>query len=651
MSAPTHRWRAGRLALRVALLLPVAAGSTGGVAAEDPTAEPFPDAPAVVLASEMSWTVAEHDGVLELTRRILVRRAEGVSEANQFFDYVAPRARLLGLSARTVLPGGAFRELTPDLWHDTVLYGDGEREYHRVQLTFPGVVEGATLEYSYRLQQDDPWPWPWWDIQLDQPVLASRLRVLMRESRSDFRVTLYGRVDWSRWCHSTEPRQERKGVVYEFSCANVPAYVDEPDGPPEPRARLRRLAAFEPATSRPFAEHFWGYISRTWHERITRFREVSAAADAQAQRLALANPGVPPAERVLRWLHDHLAIELEEGTYGQLDGSHRHTVDGVLRAGGGLPNELTVTALVMLKASGLAAWPVLAADRNWDSIDLEQPNLYLDGRLLIEVREGNASRFLDPLCSTCPGGAADWRFAGPAIRIDGATVATPVTIPAMPAQDNRRVLRYRVDARDPEDLPGVEIDAAWTGHEADAIRSIWREMDPRARVRRLASVLLPRGGLSDVDIPKERAVSTDVTVQARGASAGLVEPVEGWLVLCPPAPFGIDDWLRADGERETALELDYARRTEVEVRFLLPAGRRVGRLPSASLLEGPGLVFRARWDQDSEEEVSWFATLEIGRAEIPASDWPAAQLFAQRVANALRGGLAIPPGPADAERP
>ncbi len=245
----------------------------------------------------------------------------------------------------------------------------------------------------------------------------------------------------------------------------------------------------------------------------------------------------------------------------------------------------------------------------------------------------------------------DWRFAGPAVRIDGATVAMPITIPAMPAKDSRRVLRYRVDARQSEALPGVEIDATWTGHEADAIRSTWRQMDALTRSRMLAWDLLPQGGLQPVEVPDGRPVSADVTIRASGTSAGLVEPVGGWLVLHPPAPFGIDDWLRAARDRETAFELHYARRTEVEVRFLLPAGLPVGRLPSAFLLEGPGLSFRARWDQDAEDAVTWSATLEVGRTEIPATEWPAAQVFAQRVVNALRGGLAIPPGPATAEKP
>ncbi len=576
---------AARIAAALLLLAATALAEVPGVAEAN---EAFPDADAVILAWDQSFTVrADGSRVRRERRLVLLRNSRPIGRhADPRIDWREGRDEVVIHAARTHLPTGAVLDV-PAYGIVTASPGDTASwpafaDFRQTVVTFVGIEPGAVLEFDYEVREG---PMP---FSLDLPV-AARDPILCRT------VTVASEKPITVGAPGRAPLRKDDGrtLVWEFS--RVPGETPEPlsETPPDRRLRLAADAA-------GFAASFLTPVcSASRGDETVRAFARQAAGDApdprsRVERLVAALRGAVTTVAAPRAVSDRRCRPAEE----------------VLASGYGNPLEAAALLRAMLAALSLMDAPRLAVDpRVADSGVLTDADvLGVVVRQAAEGREESVHPALGLLRD--PGALA-------AVLLDA---------------DGRPAGRLRARGEDGSDFLAdgtLALDAE--GRLSGELRLVLsgRHFDPAALADDKARAAFLEGAAGKV-VPglKVSAVALEELSDARlaarlaVASAAPLPKADGRFVLeLPedPATLAVAPLPLARSERREDLVLPGPCREQVRLAIRPPPGAPAPALPASHNVngEGFGIEQHAEFEDGAVRFHRWIA---LGRT-LQAASW------------------------------
>ena len=571
-------------------------------------------------------------------RRVLIRSARGLDEANQVFYYDAKESYLEVFEGRTICPDGTVAKLEKSLRHDELLVkGDGE-ELRAVKFAFSKVRPGCIVEWNTTVRYKGTYTHVWWEVQETLPVLSALFVQRFEYGGPDLARFHFTRRPFEAWCTLDEGHPDGVYARWEARCRNVPALDDEPLAPPEHDSQLRILFRLSYGSLKDLLVGTQVGIKLGWREVIKRYTATGAKAAAKGQELA----GGTVSERLDRIL-DFLAREIE----AKSDSPLASNVDEVLETKRAYSLERTMLAYAMMQGAGLTVVPVLLTDRSRQrfSPEIPEPGQYVSGaRIVLRVEDASGRIFVDPACRYCRPGYPDWRYAstgtGGIVLDDDAENASLILIDS-PSAESNAVQRRELINLHPDGSADVEGRVTWS-HQSEVVRrEHWRELTAEARTE---SFLGPLAGVVDGAV---------LTVDPVGGAS----PLEGRFryvhpnfakragdELLVPAGDGLLDRLvmPTDEKRRQPVAWRYGRAMRVQSVFRVPDGFAVAHTPAPARLGGPGLRFDGSWERgEGDRTIVFTGRIVISNPLLEVADYPAARDFALQLDDYLRQGAVL----------
>ena len=603
-----------------------------------------PEAPAVYLEESSSWTIDKKRHHLEVRKRILLRSRDGFEHADHYFFYDADNSELVSFSARTVLPDGSHRPVPDDLIHENPARRHDGKPWQAVQFTFPAVEPGAVLEWEYVVESDEVLTWPFWKVQKRIPVRESRYLVKYRERRrKPRRVRRYSSGDWPPWCENLPWREQGRYEVEETVCQRIPAAEQGAFARTHTGTLPRLLIAYEPDTSRPYAEHYWGYFGRQLYERIEGFAKVPDSAHAMLRSL---QESASSDQELVKAIYRHVKSAVQ--VRGKGHPRPAESVQGVLEKGAGSPFEVTTALLALLREADLPATPLLVGGKRGPCFDVGSLLALLasaEDSLLVEVELESGRVYLDPACRRCSAGVIDWRHcagAGRGLKIDGYTMPHTTAIPVPAPSANRVDVQQTLHLHESGEVD-VEGSILWKGQLELRARDEYAELSDVQRREEILDRLGTRypEGDATVSMSEPDDVGSPFRVRFSYRTSDRMLVTESRLLARPSS--AALAWIDVPVEREEdpSTAIPCGQRVEVEETFLLPYGYTLESLPPSASIEVAGAAFDARWEALGCCKVVWTGVLEINRSWFESETRRDMRSFLAGVRRLLRDGLTL----------
>ena len=303
------------------------------------------------------------------------------------------------LSGSTYLPDG--REIK--LQRKDTQVKNMKRGSRRIQLksaTFPGVIPGAIIEFSYDIVTK---PYSYivdhlWDIQQDLPILESRF--VLKDGGFKLGWTQAGSKDIE--VVHTKPYKH----INTFVVQNVPPIPQEPFGPPVDTLQARLYFGLSELQGR-WVGAFAGQIAGEVAEFMASDGSVKEKADE------LIEPGDSKTKRtqkIYEFVQSEIGSETERATAG--NAAEIESVDDVLKAGYGSADERTMLFLALAEAAGLESGMMLVVSRENGLFDPDAYDEEQFDTLAAAVKIERGWTFYDPAIKGCPFGMVSSRKEG-----------------------------------------------------------------------------------------------------------------------------------------------------------------------------------------------------------------------------------------------
>ncbi len=530
-----------------------------------------PNAPAVVLSKNAEFwlmDLSRQDVSSRLVSRVrikvLTEQGKGMGEVEiPHSSFV----RLNRLEGRTVLPDGRVLPLPKEARFERRLSRSEKRFVTSV--AFPSVEVGAILDYEVELRFDTFYYLEPWYLSEEIPV---RRAEIVYHVPAEMGVQAWSRDPFKAGLRTETSRVAGGGSKVRVWAEKLPPIADEPFGLPFEDLATQTLLL--PAV---YADEVLHYpLMKDWastsdlilKEQYDKARRKDGAAQRKARALAAKGTPREKATALYRFVRDEIANEDLEGVTLR-DGA---TVDGVLARGSGDSAEKALLLEQMLRAVGVKAQPVWAAERSRGTIDPQIANPGWFHRVLVAADLGGERVFLDPSDRALGFGQLDPDLEGTAALIPDTKKPEGLTLPATPFDHNRR--RATVDlALDDAGVVSGTGTLLLTGHHAWS-RIGWlesREQELEAWKEWLQESFA-EFQVSEVKV--EESVE-DRTVRLTWAMAQRAEESLGDEVsLKPSAPLGPTQqpFALPAASRRSPVLFSFADRDEVELKLRWPAG-------------------------------------------------------------------------------
>jgi hypothetical protein len=567
-----------------------------------------PNAAAVVLWRQgelrMMDPGADVSSHLVVRGRLKILKPEGAGHGDIVIAHGA-YVRLNSFEGRTVLPDGRIVPVPKDVRFERT--ASRSKRLFVTSVPFPAVEPGAVLDYRFEVSWDSIFFLePWFFQESDIPVLHSEINFDIPSS-----VHAYA---WSRDPMRVGIKSEKghtvRGPKFRAWADNLPEVPNEPEQPPfgDMAAQLmmipteysfmgekQKLMESWPATCELFVNH---YDEARKHDGELGSRVKTLVAGAATER--------EKAVAIYRFVRDEIGNETDHGVGLR----EQVTLGSVLKNRRGSSAEKALLLDAMLREAKLESKILWVADRDGGAIDLNMPNpAWFDGMAVVLTLDGRQI-VLDPTDRALAFGHLRYGLEGTTAVEWDVKKPMAVALPEAGYTENstRAAIELAVDDSGRTAGKGVLTLAgmpAWR-------RTLWKD-DAAQTVDAWKKELedeLP--GFVVHDVAVEEKVE-DQTVVVRWNVAQKDEEVLGnELTLSPSRPLGPARQLfPATPPRRTAIELDYARRGDVELRLRWPAGWKPQALPQSRSFanaagvfslaatpdaDGLGLVYTRRFD-------------------------------------------------------
>jgi uncharacterized protein DUF3857 len=270
-----------------------------------PAVEPDADAEALLWEVKVDDRL-ESDGILSIRDhflRVKVFTQKGAQEWSKHgIDYPRRGVVISDLAARTLRADGAIQTMEKKAISDETIVKTSSGSLKRISFALPGVEPGCVVEYRYReYRRDDNVYSSGYPFQLEIPVhqVVYRIKPLAIPDVSMRQLTFHVTAQ-----SSAKPVDG----FYETVARNLPAFVTEPDMPPEAQ-QLGFMVLFYTTAEQNTAETYWPVVGKTRAEAFDREVKADERMREAARALVAGAAGDRErVERLARWVRSDFLV-------------------------------------------------------------------------------------------------------------------------------------------------------------------------------------------------------------------------------------------------------------------------------------------------------------------------------------------------------
>lgn len=333
--------------------------------------------------------------VFDRHRIVKIFNPRGHRYANIMIPY-ATGSQVTDITARTITTTGQLIELKDadifdvSLYPNFVFFSDQRAKI----FTFPGVEDGAVVEYSYKLHMANRGVWHGWNFQDEIPVLHSRFMLV---KPGEWKIAYRGYGPVTDPAITPAPAGFKSKHVWEET--NVPPLKPEPGMPPVTEV-LTHLAIA------PIGFETWDDVSSWYHEVVHPKCSGGSLVRALADSLAAAQPA--PRERlraIFTWVRDHvryIAVEIGVGGYTP------HDAEDILTKRYGDCKDMVVLLCALATRADLHVLPMLTSTRQNGRADTSLPSPLQFNHLIAYAPEIDGGIWMDATEKDCRFSTLPW---------------------------------------------------------------------------------------------------------------------------------------------------------------------------------------------------------------------------------------------------
>jgi hypothetical protein len=525
--------------------------------------------------------------------RIKILTQEGLKLANVEIPFQKEYEGVVDIAARTIHPDGSIVTFDGKVYDQPVLASRGTNTWMKT-FTMPAAEVGSIIEYRYQHRLRFGW------VYDSHWILSSDL--FTRDAKFSLEPNRRFSLRWSAPLRLPEgaplPKEEHGSIRLEVH--DVPAFVTEPNMPPQNQLRLRVDFVYlnNPYPEKDPADFWKNYAKRVdaatdqflgWHRSM---------AKAVAQ---IVQPGDSP-ELKLRKIYartqqiENLSYERPK-TEQEVDRENPkdiHDAEDVWSRGYANRAQITWLFLALTRAAGIETYQVLvsARDRYFFDQRLMNPG-EITANLVLAKLDGKDIYFA-PGVPFAPFGMLPWEetaVSGLLLGKDGARwISTPLPTPSLSTVQRKATLHL-----DESGTLAGKVVVTYTGIEA-----LWRRLRERNEDGPARTQFLEQ------DLERAVPVGIDVTLtnepEWRSSDPQLVAEydvrVPGWATsagryhLLTMGLFGAEDkhaFEPADRVQPIYFDFPYEHRDDVSVE--LPSGWRVSSTPQPQKSDRGALIY------------------------------------------------------------
>jgi len=560
----------------------------------------YPEAPAVVLYEDAHFTMmgalgSEAYSSLEVEGRIKLLTEEGKDFGEGTVahnDFV----RLVSFEGRTVLPDGKTVPLPEDALFETTV--SGKKRWSVTTATFPALEPGAILDYRYELRFESISSFDPWYFQDRIPTLHSEIVYTIPENVA---AIPWGKATFGRQ-FQTEQQRAARGHTLKVSMDDLPPVPDEPLTLPfedlsSSFLLLPTLMNVSGQTVLLFKD--WSSACDVADYSYSDARRRDGETRRTGKRLAKAagSDDEARARAVFAFVRDEVGTLSIPGVFPRLG----EDLDQMLRkrmadtAGKGL------MLREMLDAAGLDADLVWAADRSYGIVDTSVANPNWFEKVLVRLRLGGQTVFLDPTDPAAAFGYLESDLEGMPAVVYSRRKPEVIELPKAPFSDNLRQASLDLTVSEDGRVTGSGS-MVLTGHHAT------RWLRSESASEGLADALeedlgdrFPGYDVTDVKVEEDRE---GPRIELSWTLAQRDEEVLGdQATVVPSRPLGpIEQHLTlTPSQRLTPVLLSFADRDDVDLTVHWPAGWQAEVVPEAMAFQNAAGAFQIDSQLDEGE--------------------------------------------------
>lgn len=599
-----------------------------------------PGSPALILEYEVQ---TDNTKSTETTyKRIKIFREEGKKFANVEIRYVEKFTKVEEIRARVTSPSGKAENFNGAIYDKEIVKAK-KFLYNAKTLTLSNVEVGSVIEYSYRLRWHSDIPDVFknpdryiiinalayhaaeWEIQEEIPVRHGRFTLRPIKGTSP-RFYSHG-LPQSVTAHT------RPDGTQELEVGYIPAFVKEEYSPPEENLKVRADLFYTLGHN-----YFWEGEAHREAEFYDKF--IGKPKDVRTVVEGLSSLG-DSDETKLRKIYDRvqqiraLSFEPERTKKERKQESMKEnkSAEDVLNRGYAFRNEINLAYIALARAAGFQAYPVRLAARNRSFFVEERFDPYQLDSLVVEVKTGSTTKFIDPATIYCPYDLLPWEEAGArGIRVDAHNSAVETT-PSPTSKDAvvRREAELQLDVEG--NLSGHLL-VVYEGQEALQRRLIAIDQDEVERRKALEdqveslfsqsgkAKLLSTQGWTDAKTPLKAEFEIQVPNYANKAGQRLLIPI-GMFHASGQQPF-------ASTRRTYPVYFDYPWESYEQVKLALPQGFQVESVPGNTKIDrGPTNYELSALTQGSTLQLN--RTMKMAAYYVALDKYPVLKQFYEQV--------------------
>jgi len=409
------------------------------------------------------------------------------------------------IAGRTIKPDGSIIELKKDAVFERMVVKAGGLKVKAKSFAMPAVEPGAIIEYRWReTRQNQVANYVALPFQRDVPVQMVRYHFKpLANTRYEMRTMTFH-------CKHSDFVRESNGF-YTTSVANVPAFIEEPQMPPEKEV-LAWMLVYYSENRKSTPEQYWKDYSKRSYEAFKPSMKVSA--DVRNIAGSIVN-GDTDDEAKLRHLFEYCRTKIKNVRNGAVSAEERadttqnNSPADTLRQGAGTGFDIDMAFAALATAAGFDARIARLGDRGDWFFDPGFADSYFLRAYDIAVNVQGGWRFFDPATTYEPFGMLRWQEEGEQALIADPKGAVFVPTPLSPPEKSMSKRRGEFVLAEDGTLEG-DVRVEYTGHEAAARKRAVEGESPEQRAENIREMVKNRMNTAEAsDIRVENATDPE----------------------------------------------------------------------------------------------------------------------------------------------
>jgi hypothetical protein len=609
------------------------------------TSEPLaPGAPAIYLYRQVDRSDAGRTRHTEFNYfRIKILTEEGRKYANVEIPYWKAVTGISGIRARTIHADGSIVNFEGKILENTIVKSKTQK-YLAKTFAMPDVQVGSIIECHYTYDFEDYYIyWSKWMVSED---LFTKKAVFSLKPYEKFAV----QWNWPAGLPpGTDPPKLGPDQIVRMTAVNVPAFQEEDHMPPENELKFLVNFVYSEDGFESEPDRFWKKYGEKQNKQTEKFvdrRKAMEQADSQ-----IISPS-DSADAKLRKIYarcqqvKNLDFERRQDRAKEEKIKPNENVEDVWKKGVGSGHDVNLLFLALVRAAGFEAYYVRLSGRSEYFFNQKRMNTaQLDADTVLVKSEGK-DLYLDPATKFAPYGLMPWPETGVAgLRLDkqgGTWIQTEI-----PESSACKVVRQADLKLNEEGGLEGQVKVTYTGLEALDRRLGQRFGDATQRREYLeeelknvipATAEVELKNKPDWDSSDEKLMAEyDVKIPGWASSAGR-------HVVLPLGLFaGAQKHVFEHTQRTQPIYFSYMFQTEDQTKITLPAGWKVGSLPTEVHLDAKAAEYRIQAEK-KENALQVTRTLRSDIVLYQPSVYPALRDFYQKVRSGDEQQVVLQPG-------